>query len=227
MPASATFVAVSPLLSLLRKDLLAEWRQKHALFGVLLYIGSTAFVIYAMAGQPQPEARIWNALFWITQLFGAVNAGARSFLAESAARYRYYATLVKPGAFFAAKMIYGAGVQLLVTAVSIALFALLLGLPLAQPGRFLLAAAEGSLSLALVFTFLSAIAAKAGGNAALMAILGFPLVTPLLMILSRLAAAALAPVATPGWWGLAGALLGLDGLVLLLGLLLYPVLWRE
>jgi heme exporter protein B len=216
---------VSPLLSLLRKDLTTEWRQKHVLFGVLLYVGSTVFAVYAMAGRP--EAGIWNALFWITQLFVAVNAGARSFLGESQARFRYYATLVTPATFFAAKVLYQALVQIVVTALSIGLFALLLGLPLAQPARFFLAAAEGGFSLALVFTFLSAIAAKAGGNAALMAILGFPLVTPLLMILSRLAAAALTPAETPGWWGIAGSLLGLDALVVILGLILFPTLWNE
>jgi len=57
-------------LNLVRKDLLMEWRQKHTLFGVLLYVGSTVFVIHMMSGSP--DSKIWNALFWITQLFVAV-----------------------------------------------------------------------------------------------------------------------------------------------------------
>ena len=92
------------ILTLLRKDLLTEWRQKHALFGVLLYVGATVFAVYSMGGQP--EAAIWNVLFWITQLFVAVNSVARSFLGEGPSRYRYYYTLVKPAQFFAAKLLY-------------------------------------------------------------------------------------------------------------------------
>src|SRR3954471_8302956 len=92
------------LISLVKKDLLIEWRQKHTLFGVLLYVGSTVFVIYMMNGQP--EGKVWNALFWITQLFVAVNAVAKSFLQESPERFRYYFTLVKPSTFLLAKMIY-------------------------------------------------------------------------------------------------------------------------
>src|SRR5438874_2121120 len=94
----------SPFISLVKKDLLMEWRQKHTLYGVLLYVGATVFVVYMMSGQP--EARIWNALFWLTQLFVAVNSVAKSFLQEHATRFRYYYTLVKPATFLLAKMLY-------------------------------------------------------------------------------------------------------------------------
>jgi heme exporter protein B len=221
----AYFRPVSPLLTLLRKDVVAEWRHKHMLFGVLLYVGSMVFIIYAMAGRP--EAGTWNVLFWVAQLFAAVNAAARSFLSESAARFRYYATLVPARTYFLSKLLYGLMLQLLVTLASLLLFALLLGLPLYRPFEFLLTAFLGSLSLSLVFTFLSAIASRAGGNAALMAILGFPLLLPVLMMLGRMALAGITAVETPGWWSLVGALTGLDALLLALGLVLFPVLWTD
>lgn len=213
------------VLTLLRKDLLTEWRQKHALFGVLLYVGATVFAVFSMGGQP--DAAVWNVLFWITQLFVAVNSVARSFLGEAAARYRYYYTLVKPGQFFIAKLVYSLLLQVLVGVVSLGLFAMLLGMPVLQAERFLLAATLGSISLAVVFAFLSAIASRAGGNAALMAILGFPLLTPVLMMLSKLALGTLTSVFVPGWWSLAGALAGFDVLVIVLGVVLFPFLWKE
>ena len=213
------------ILTLLRKDLLTEWRQKHALFGVLLYVGSTVFAVYSMGGQP--EASVWNVLFWMTQLFVAVNSVARSFLGESVARYRYYYTLVKPAHFFASKLVYSLLLQVLVGLMSLGLFSLLLGMPVLQAGRFFTAAALGNVSLAVVFAFLSAIASRAGGNAALMAILGFPLLAPVLMMLSKLALGTLTPVYVPGWWSLAGALAGFDVLVVVLGVVLIPFLWKE
>jgi len=216
---------MTAFITLIRKDILLEWRQKHTLFGVLLYAGCTVFAIYMMTGQP--EATIWNALFWITQLFIAVNSVAKSFLQEPPDRFRYYYTLVKPSSFFLAKIVYSVALQLMMSLVSLGLFQLLLGSPLTQPGLFLVVALTGSLSLAVVFTFLSAIAARAQQNSALMAILGFPLIIPVLMILSKLALKAIAPVYQPGWWSLALMLLLLDGLVLLLGLILFPFIWQE
>lgn len=213
------------LLSLVKKDLLIEWRQKHTLFGVLLYVGSTVFVVYMMSGQPEPK--IWNALFWLTQLFVAVNSVSKSFLQEHPNRFRYYFTVVKPSVFLLAKMIYSIVLMLCMALVCLLLFSVLLGWPLVQGSLFILIASVGSISLSTVFTFLSAIAARAQQNTALMAILGFPLVTPVLMILSNLALKAIAPVYQPGWWSLALILLALDFLVIVLGTILFPFLWQE
>jgi heme exporter protein B len=216
---------MSVFISLVKKDLLMEWRQKHTLFGVLLYVGATVFVVYMMSGQP--EARTWNALFWLTQLFVAVNSVAKSFLQEHPNRFRYYYTLVKPATFLMAKMVYSIILMFIMSLLSLLLYYIMLGWPLAQSGLFIVITLTGSLSLSAVFTFLSAIAARAQQNSALMAILGFPLVTPVLMILSKLAVKALEPVYMPGWWGLALVLLALDVLVIILGIILFPFLWQE
>ncbi len=202
-----------------------EWRQKHTLFGVLLYVGATVFVVYMMNGQP--EAATWNALFWLTQLFVAVNSVAKSFLQEHPNRFRYYYTLVKPSTFLLAKMTYSIILMVLMSVVSLFLYYLMLGWPLEQSGLFIVITMIGSISLSAVFTFLSAIAARAQQNSALMAILGFPLMTPVLMMLGRLATKAIAPVYMPGWWGIALVLLALDVLVVVLGLILFPFLWQE
>jgi len=202
-----------------------EWRQKHALFGVLVYVGATVFVIYMMNGQP--DARVWNALFWTSQLFVSVNSMAKSFLQEHPHRFRYYYTVATPVTFLLAKLAYSTLLMIVMTIISLLLYAVMLGWPPVQGGLFVLIALTGSLSLSVVFTFLSAIAARAQQNSSLMAILGFPLVTPVLMILSKLATASLQPVYVTGWWGLAGILIALDVLIIFLGMVLFPFLWQE
>lgn len=211
--------------TLVKKDLVMEWRQKHALFGVFVYVGATVFVVYMMTGQP--EARVWNALFWLTQLFVSVNTMAKSFLQEHPNRFRYYYTITKPSMFLLAKLVYSLVLMVVMCTISLLLYGLMLGWPPVQAGLYIAIAFTGSLSLSVVFTFLSAIAARAQQNASLMAILGFPLVTPVLMMLSKLAAAGLSPVYMPGWWGLALLLLAMDGLIVALGLILFPFLWKE
>jgi heme exporter protein B len=213
------------ILTLIKKDFLLEWRQKHTLFGVVLYVGCTVFVLYMMAGQP--ESRIWNALFWIAQLFVTVNTVAKSFLQEGETRSRYYFTLVAPVQYMLAKMVYSLVMMLVMMLISLALFNLLLGSPIQRPMMFLGVCCLGASSLSLLFTFLSAIAAQARQNAALMAILGFPLAIPLLMILSNLALSAVSPVLQEGWWGMAFMMGGMDVLIIGLAVILFPFLWKE
>lgn len=216
---------MSQLIALLRKDLLQEWRQKTAFYSVILYAGATVFSIYLMAGQPEGE--IWNVLFWITQLFIAINGVAKSFLQEPPQRYRYYYTLVKPATFLGAKLIYSVLLMLVMSGISLGLFCLMLGTPIKQAGVFFLTAFTGALSLSLLFTFLSAVAARAGQSATLMAILGFPLITPLLMMLAKLSLSAVSPIYQEGWWTLALVLIAIDLMIVVLGLILFPFLWQE
>ena len=213
------------ILTLIRKDFLLEWRQKHTLFGVMLYVGCTVFVLYMMAGQP--ESRIWNALFWVAQLFVTVNTVAKSFLQEGENRMRYYFTLVAPIQYILAKIVYSLVMMLVMMFISLLLFNLLLGSPVLHVSTFIGVCCLGASSLSLLFTFLSAIAAQARQNAALMAILGFPIAIPLLMVLSNLALGSIASVLQEGWWGMVFVMLALDALIIGLATILFPFLWKE
>lgn len=213
------------LITLIKKEFLLELRQKHTLFGVLLYVSCTVFVIYMMAGQP--ESRIWNALFWIAQLFVTVNTVAKGFLQEGTFRSRYYHTIVTPTQFMLSKMVYNLVLMLFITLVTLGLFDILLGNPIVNFGVFIGVACLGAATLSLLFTFLSAIAAIARQNAALMAILGFPIAIPLLLILSRLSLTAIAPVLQEGWWGMVGMMAGMNVLIVGLAIILFPFLWKE
>ena len=86
----------------------------------------------------------------------------------------------------------------------------------------------GSISLSLVFTLLAAIAAKAQQNAALMAILGFPLIVPQLLLVIRLSKAAFGEqFRTGAILNLTGLIVGLDIMVLVLSIILFPFLWKD
>lgn len=213
------------LFTLVRKDIILEWRQKHTLFGIVLYICCTVFAIYMMAGHP--EEKVWNALFWLGQLFVTVNSVAKSFLQEGEGRGRYYYTLISPVKYVLSKIIYSVLSMLLLTGFTLGLFCLLLGNPITHFDQFALAAGVGATSLAILFTFLSAVAARARQNAALIAVMGFPIAIPLLMILSRLTLASVSPVVQEGWWGLLAMMLAMCVLITGLALILFPVLWKE
>ncbi|HLS70226.1 MAG TPA: heme exporter protein CcmB [Chitinophagaceae bacterium] len=215
-----------PVILLIRKEVLLEFRQKQTLFGMILYMVSTVFSLYMMTGQPDVE--IWNALFWIAQLFITVNTVAKSFLQEKPERLRYYYTLVSPVQFVLSKLIYSFFLSLGMTLISFAFFLLLLGNPLRDWLLFMFVALLGSLSLGLLFTFLSAIAAQARQNAAMMAILGFPIAIPMLIILSKMSQASMLGAAEQQGLGSMFLIMGfLAILIFALASILFPFLWQE
>jgi len=210
--------------TLFKKDLLLEVRQQYSFYGILLYIGATIFVLY-MAVQ-EPEARVWNGLFWVIQLFICINAVAKSFLQESRGRMLYFYSIAGPRDFLLAKLLFNTLLMLVMSLLSILLFSLFLGNPVQKAGQFIGLVLLGGWSLSLVFTFLAAIAARAQQNAAIMAILGFPLIIPQLLLLMQLSNAVFSfssviPLTT------VLLLVALDILVILLAIILFPFLWKD
>lgn len=211
---------------LLKKDLLLEMRQQHTFFGILLYIASTVFVLYLTIDQP--PAVTWNALFWIIQLFVCVNAVAKSFLQESRGRMLYFYAVVSPVTFIISKLFYNILLMTIMTLINLVLFILLLNNPVDNTFLFTGIALLGGISISLVFTLMSAIAAKAQQNAALIAILGFPVILPQLLLIVRLSKAAYGEVFKQGAVLQLSALIGgLDILVIILALILFPYLWKD
>lgn len=210
---------------LIRKDLLLEWRQKYAFYGILLYVASTVFVLYMAVENPGDS--VWNALFWVIQLFITVNTVAKSFLQESAGRMLYYYHLSGPLEFILAKLIYNVLLMLVMSILALGLFILLLGNPLINIPFFLAMVLLGGGSLGLTFTMLAAIAAKANQNAALMAIMGFPVVIPMVMLLVHASQSAFQPVFQPGLEKMLVLLGSLDLLVIALSIILFPFLWKN
>jgi heme exporter protein B len=210
--------------SLFKKDLLLEVRQQYNFYGILLYIGATIFVLY-MAIE-EPEAKVWNGLFWVIQLFICINAVAKSFLQENQNRMLYFYSIAGPRDFVLAKLLFNSVLMLVMSLLSLLLFSLFLTNPIQKIGPFIGLVMLGGWSLSLVFTFLAAIAAKAQQNAAIMAILGFPLIIPQLLILMRLSNAAFNSALTIPMETVL-LLIALDLMVVLLAVILFPFLWKD
>jgi heme exporter protein B len=213
------------ILSLIRKDLLLETRQQYTFYGVLLYIASTTFVVYLSMGQP--EDKVWNGLFWVLQLFVCINAVAKSFLQDSRGRMLYFYSIAGPTDFILSKLLFNAILMLLMNLLSLGVFTLLLGNPITKMTEFILISMLGGISLSLVFTFLAAIAAKAQQQAALMAIMGFPIIIPQLLLLMKITSSAFSSVIQDGWWNMVAMLGGLDLMIIALAYILFPFLWKD
>ena len=210
--------------TLIKKDLLLEVRQQYSFYGILLYIMATIFVLYMTIREP--EAKVWNGLFWVIQLFICINAVAKSFLQETRGRMLYFYSIVNPRDFILAKLVFNSVLMLLMSFLSILLFSLFLGNPVQKVFPFIGLVLLGGWSLSLVFTFLSAIAAKAQQNAAIMAILGFPIIIPQLMLLMQLSNTVFSDKMGIAYSTLL-LIIALDVLVVMLAVILFPFLWKD
>jgi heme exporter protein B len=212
--------------ALLKKDLLLETRQQHTLYGILLYIASTIFVIYLTL--EDPDASTWNAIFWITQLFICINAVAKSFLQEAKGRMLYYYTITSPVAFILSKLAYNAVLMIAMSIINLLVYTVMLGNPTSNYFSFCMIGILGGCGLGLIFTMLAAIASKALQQASLMAILGFPLILPQLMMLVRLSKTAFGEIFNNGIpFQMIALLLAFDLLMIILSVILFPFLWKD
>lgn len=203
-----------------------EWRSKYAFNGILLYVVSTVFVCY-LAFREISSAPTWNALFWIIMLFASVNAITKSFIQESKARQLYYYTITGPQAIIISKIIYNIFLMLLLSVIALGFYILVFKNPLGDPLFYLLSVLLGSISFASVFTMISGIASKANNSGALMAILSFPVIIPLLIVLIKLSKNAMDGLDRSVSYDEIGVLLAINVIVVTTSLLLFPYLWRD
>jgi len=203
-----------------------EVRQQYTFYGVLLYVASTIFVLYLAMGETEYET--WNALFWITQLFVCINAVAKSFLQESRGRMLYFYTIADPVEFVLAKMVYNVLLMTIMNTVNLVLYLAFMGDATERLIPFIGISYLGGIGLSLVFTMLAAIASKAAQQASLMAILGFPIIIPQLLLLIRLSKLAFAETFREGVAGqVVMLLIALDLGIVVLSVILFPFLWKD
>lgn len=211
--------------TLIYKDVLLEWRSKYAINSILLYVVSTVFVCYQSF--KSVDSPILNTLFWIILLFAAINAMSRSFLQETGPRQLYYYSIVSPKAIILAKIVYNTLVMVLLSSIAFIVYNLIFSNAVGHWGIYMLSIFLGSISFATVFTMVAGISAKAGNNSTIMAILSFPVIIPLLIVLINLSQQGVIGGTFDASWKDIGVLLAINIVTIAVSLLLFPYLWRD
>jgi heme exporter protein B len=214
------------ILSLILKDFTLEWRQKHSLGGIVLYLVSTIFICY-LSFEGIMNSQTWNALFWIIIAFASMNLVLKSFGDEGSGRKLYIYTLASPTSIIFSKIILNSLIMFVLGILGFVLFRFFMGNMAANVVSFWVVLLTGVLGFSSILTMVSAIASQAKNNFTLMAILGFPLILPLILLLIRASGAAID--------GLPFTAVARDMVVILLLVMisltmshiLFPYLWKE
>jgi heme exporter protein B len=214
---------------LVKKEILLEWRQKYAIGGMMLYLGSSIFIghiVFNIQGGAL-NSDTWNALLWIIMLFAAVNSIAKSFIQESPGRLFYYYTITAPTSLITSKIIYNSLLMFVLMTFGVTIYSVLLGNPIQNLLLYTLVLLIGSVALAATFTMISGIASKASNSSTLMAILGFPIIIPVLLLLIKVSQKAIEGADLGAVTSELTTLLAIIVIAITTSILLFPYLWRS
>lgn len=223
-------IMVQEILALLRKELVIEWKQKYAFNGLVMYVLCMVIVIAVAFGKgknPQTWPQTWTVIFWIIMLFVAINSVAKSFLAEDQGQRLYLYSLASATSIILAKIIYNLVLLMIMATVALLAFRFLGDIEIFAPWTLWGIALLGSMALSANLTLISAIAAQADNRSTLLAVLGFPILVPILLVLIRMSRYAVeglgAGIKPDQLWLLVGITLALATI----SVILFPFVWRD
>lgn len=221
------------LKALILREFKTEWRNRNVLSGLLLYTFSTILLVYFLLNYGDTNDNVLSGLsrtilFWVILLFSTVNAISGSFFREPEGLFLYHYYTLKPEMYLVAKYIVNALLSFTLAIFSIVIFELLIPGHVAHVSLFLVVLIMGNLSFASIFTLMSSLASRAGAQSGVVPIIGFPIVVPVLIYISRLTVMALQPTFA---WDMfirdLGVLLSFNLILPILGIILFPYIWRE
>lgn len=215
----------SKIISLCRIQVKQELKDLNGLYGILLYVISSVFVVY-MAIKEVNDNQIWIGLFWVIQLFSCLNAASKSFQ-YSKGRDLYYYQLSGPRPFIISKLVFNLVLMNIVFLLSNLVFILMMGNPFLNIIDFLIIGILGTSALSSLLTVMAAITFKAENNYTLMAILSLPIMIPLLIVLVQTSGFIIAGKSLPNISQNIYIIGGLNLMIISLAYTLFPYLCKD
>jgi len=111
--------------------------------------------------------------------------------------------------------------------IGLMMYSLVLGNPVDDILLFIINLLLGSIGFAAILTMNSGIASKAANSTSLMAILSFPVILPLLLIIIRISKNAMDGLDWSASYGQIIYLCAIDIIVITISTILFPYIWRS
>lgn len=225
---SRRFPWIRQSLVIWHKELRIEFRTRFAYSTLLMFAVTTLITISFSVGGFVPDSDITAALLWIILFFSAMAGLGRTFVQEEEKKTVTALKLaVAPEPVFLGKYLFNVTLLCSLTVLVVPLFLVLLNQSVPQWPPFLVTVILGVLGLAGASTIIAAIVAKAEAKSAMMTILAFPVLVPLLLAAINATRACLAGASGAAPASELYVLLFYNGAVLTASLLLFEYIWNE
>ena len=183
MPKSSSGL-VSKTLAVFAKDVRLELRTRYALNAILMFAITTLAAVSFSVGQSGLPPKFLAALFWIVMLFSAMSGLAQAFIREEeAATALTLRLMADPDPVYIGKLLFNFSLLSIMAAIITPIFFIFTDAPASGIATFILVLALGVIGLCSATTLVAAIIAKASVKGALFAVLSFPILMPLLLVL--------------------------------------------
>ena len=212
-----------------QKDLKLELRSRYAINTLLMFVlASMPLLLFAM-GQENIGVREQAALLWILILFaGAIGLG-RAFISEEERGTVLLLQLnTRPSTVYAGKLLFNFLLILSVNLVALGAFIVFLQLSIVNVGLMLVTLMLGAIGLAGATTLLAALIARSANQGAILPVLLFPLLVPLLVSVVHATQSSL--MEQLGWEAAINDLLllvGFAGVTITASVLLFDYVWKD
>jgi heme exporter protein B len=216
---------IAKIITLIKVEFMFDLKKPTLLISAILQLGITALL--SMLSQPNMLASVWNSIFWITLLLGSIQSVSKNFTLVARGRWIFWNQIASPAQILWGKIIYGWLQMLLLTGVNLLFFAWFLGIPVIHviPYFLLLLLVTGGISS--IFTFVGAVATKAGSASYMAPVLSLPVIFPLILVGIKASLKAFNPVLVSSIYTDIYLLCALDLLVLVLTGVLFQSLWKD
>ena len=175
---------ISRSLAVYLKDLRMELRTKNALNAILMFGVTTLTVVSFSLGQSGLSPKLMSALFWVIMFFSAMSGLAQTFIREEETGTSLILNLTaEPNSIYIGKLLFNLTLLVTMTSIITPMFFVFTDAPTENILPFLLLLVLGILGLVSATTLVAAIISKASVKGALFAVVSFPLLLVLLMVL--------------------------------------------
>jgi len=156
-----------------------------------------------------------------------VNGIAKSFIGEKKGTLIYYYSIASPQSIIISKIIYNAGLSLVLSLMGYFLFSVFINNPIQDQALFLTTLLLTSFGFSASLSLISAIASKTTNSNILMAVLSFPIIIALLLLAIKITKNALDGLARSFSQDELLNLLAINCIMVALAYLLFPYIWRS
>ncbi len=166
------------------KDLRLELRTKSGLNAIMMFGVTTLAVVSFALGQSGLSPKVLSALFWIIMFFSAMSGLAQTFIREEETGTSLILNLTaEPNSIYIGKLLFNLTLLITMTTIITPMFFVFTDASTDNILPFLVVLGLGVFGLVAATTLVAAIISKASVKGALFAVVSFPILMVLLMVL--------------------------------------------
>ena len=216
---------IAKVVQLLKLEWKMDKKRPTVLASAILQLAIVGLL--TMLSQPRIVESVWNSIFWISLILSTVQGVAKSFTMVSSGRWIFWNQLASNTELLWSKVVYGWFNLMLLTCINLFIFTWFMGFPIKHANTYISIILLTTAGISAVFTFVGAVATKAGNAGYLAPVLSLPVIIPLLLVGIKASVKTLNPVLVSSVYQDRLLLCALDLLILVLVGVLFESLWKE